>query len=157
MPSETCKDAVKMLHRLRLFELGDDPGIAAMGGDAIAHQGDILSGAHKGNGDGVDSVVQRKFKIERVLLSERGRANQNAGKIDAFAFAEHAAVDDVADNVAAGISWTRSSMSPSESRMREPCSTFSASVLNVVPTRDAVPGTSRGVMVSRCPALSKTG
>ena len=41
--------------------------------------------------------------------------------------------------------------------MREPCSTFSARVLNVVPTRDAVPGTSRGVMVSRCPALSSTG
>ena len=41
--------------------------------------------------------------------------------------------------------------------MREPCSTFSASVLNVVPTSDAVPGTSRGVMVRRPPAFSMHG
>ena len=54
-------------------------------------------------------------------------------------------------------SWTRSSMSPSESRMREPCSTFSAKVLKVVPTSAAVPGTSRGVMTSCSPAFSSTG
>ena len=53
-------------------------------------------------------------------------------------------------------SWTRSSMRPSESRMREPCSTFSARVLKVVPTMRAVPWTSRGVMVRRPPALSST-
>ena len=53
-------------------------------------------------------------------------------------------------------SWTRSSMRPSESKMREPCSTFSARVLKVVPTRAAVPGTSRGVMVNCPPALSST-
>ena len=52
-------------------------------------------------------------------------------------------------------SWTRSSIRPSESRMREPCSTFSARVLKVVPTSDAVPGTSRGVMVSSSPAFEQ--
>ena len=52
---------------------------------------------------------------------------------------------------------TRSSIRPSESRIREPASTFSASVLKVVPTSSAVPIISRGVMVSRSPALSNTG
>ena len=54
-------------------------------------------------------------------------------------------------------SCTRSSIKPSESRMREPCSTFSASVLKVVPTNCAVPATSRGVMVSLEPAFNITG
>ncbi len=48
-------------------------------------------------------------------------------------------------------------MRPSESRMREPGSRFSARVLKVVPTRAAVPSISRGVMVRRLPATSWTG
>ena len=41
--------------------------------------------------------------------------------------------------------------------MREPGSRFSARVLKVVPTREAVPSISRGVMVRRLPATSWTG
>ncbi len=52
---------------------------------------------------------------------------------------------------------TRSSIRPSERRMREPRSRFSASVLKVVPTIAAEPAISRGVMVRRSPATSCTG
>jgi len=41
--------------------------------------------------------------------------------------------------------------------MREPFSRFSARVLNVVPTSAAVPSISRGVMVSRLPAIELDG
>ena len=93
------QDGVEMLDGLRLFELGDDPGIAAECGYAIAHQGYIFGRAHKRDGDGVDAVIERELEIFGIFLSERGRAHQNAGKIDAFVFAEHAAVDDIAGHV----------------------------------------------------------
>ena len=74
---------------------------APMRGHAVAHQGYVFRGAHERDGDGVDAVIQRELEVVGVLLSERGRAHQNAGKIDALAFAQHAAVDDVADHVIA--------------------------------------------------------
>jgi hypothetical protein len=129
MPSATVQDGVEVLDGLRLFELGDDPGFAAIGGDAIAHQANILRGADEGDGDGVDAARSANSRSAAVLVGERGNAHRNAGQVDALVFAEHAAVDDVADYVVAVTSCTRSSIRPSESRMREPCSTFSASVL----------------------------
>ena len=51
---------------------------------------------------------------------------------------------------------TRSSISPSDSRIREPGSRFSASVVKTVPTRSAVPSIFSGVIVMRCPATSCT-
>ena len=72
-----------------------------MRGDAVAHQGDIFRGAHEGDGDGVDAVIEREFEVFSVFLRERGRAHQDAGEIDALALAQHAAVDDVADHVIA--------------------------------------------------------
>ncbi len=56
-----------------------------------------------------------------------------------------------------GMSITRSSIRPSESRIRAPGSRFSASVGKVVAITLAVPRMSRGVMVSRCPAFNCTG
>ena len=47
MPSATCKNRVEMLNGLRLFQLGDDPGIGAVRGHAIAHQAHVFGGAHK--------------------------------------------------------------------------------------------------------------
>ena len=58
---------------------------------------------------------------------------------------------------APAIRTTRSSISPSDSRMRDLRSRLSASVLKVVPTTAAVPSTSRGVIVSSLPASSCTG
>ena len=52
---------------------------------------------------------------------------------------------------------TRSSINPSESRMRSPIFTSCARVWKVVEIVVAVPGMSRGVMVTREPAFSTTG
>ena len=76
-----------MLDGLRLFKLGDDPGFAAVGGDAIAHQADVFSGADEGDGDGVDAVLEREFEVLGVLFSERGNADRNAGQVDALVLA----------------------------------------------------------------------
>src|SRR5665213_171781 len=54
-------------------------------------------------------------------------------------------------------STTRSSMRPSESRIWSPVLRFSASVVNTVLTRLAVPSICSGVMVSNLPASSITG
>ena len=95
------EDGVQVLDGLGLFQLGDDPGFAAVGRDAIAHQADILRGAHEGDGDGVHAVLQRELKILGVLFRQRGHAHRNAGQVDALVFAQHAAVDDLADHVVA--------------------------------------------------------
>ncbi len=146
-----------MLDGLRLFELGDDPGIAAVCGDAIAHQADVFSGAHKGDGDGVDAVIERELEIDGVFFGERGRADQDAGKIDALAFAQHAAVDDVADHVAAeDLVDAELDEAVGEQDARALFDVFSEGFERGANQR-AVPSTSRGVMVSRWPALSSTG
>jgi hypothetical protein len=93
-----------MLDGLGLFQLGDDPGFAAVGGDAVAHQADVFGGADKGDGDGVHAVLERELQIFGVFVGERGNAHRNAGKIDALVFAQHAAVDDFADHVVASTS-----------------------------------------------------
>ena len=95
------QNAVEMLDGLRLFELGDDPGLAAIGRNAIAHQAHIFRGAHKRNGDRVHAILERKLEILRILFGQRRNAHRNAGQIDALVFAQHAAVDDLADHVGA--------------------------------------------------------
>ena len=84
-----------------LFKLGDDPSFAAVSGDAVAHQANVFCGADEGDGDGVDAVLEGEFEILGIFFSQRGNEHRNAGQIDAFVFAEQAAVDDLADHVAA--------------------------------------------------------
>src|ERR1700734_2686672 len=72
-----------------------------MSGHAIANQRDVLRRADKGDCNGVDAVIESELEIERVFLSERGRAHEDAREVDAFAFAEHAAVDDIANDIVA--------------------------------------------------------
>ena len=91
-----------MLDGLGLFKLGDDPGFAAVSGDAVAHQADVFGGADEGNGDGVDAVLEGELEVLGIFFGQRGNAHRNAGQIDALVFAQHAAVDDFADHVAAG-------------------------------------------------------
>ena len=95
-----CEDGVQVLDGLGFFQLGDDPGFAAQGRDAVAHQSDILRGAHKGDGDGVHAVFEGEFKVLGVFFRERRNAHRNAGQVDALVLAQQAAVDDVADDVA---------------------------------------------------------
>ncbi len=88
-----------MLDGLRLFQLGDDPCMAAERRNAIAHEGHVLGRAHEGDGDGVDAVIERELEVFGVFLRQRRRAHQHSGKIDAFVLAQHAAVDDIAGHV----------------------------------------------------------
>ena len=93
------ENGVEMLDRLRLFQLGDDPGVETEGGHAVAHQAHVFGRAHKRDGDGVDAVLKRELQIPGVLLRQRGCAHQHAGKIDAFVLAQQAAIHDVAGHV----------------------------------------------------------
>jgi hypothetical protein len=143
------QNGVEMLDGLRLFQLGDDPGVAAEGGHAIAHQAHVFGGAHKGDGDGVDAVLERELQVFGSFSVSEGVRTRTPGRLMPL-FSPSMPPLTMSQTTSSPLtSCTRSSMRPSESRMREPCSTFSASVLKVVPTSDAVPGTSRGVMVRR--------
>ena len=97
----SLQNAVEMLDGLRLFELGDDPGFAAVGRNAIAHQAHIFRGAHKRNRDRIHAVLQRELEVLRILFGQRRHAHRNARQVDALVFAQHAAVDDLANHVGA--------------------------------------------------------
>jgi hypothetical protein len=73
----------------------------AQGGHAVAHQANILGGAHKGDGDGVHPVLKRKFQVFGVFFGQRGNAHRNPRQVDPLVFAQQAAVDDLADHVVA--------------------------------------------------------
>ena len=93
------EDAVEVLDGLGLFELGDDPGIGVEGGEAVLDVADVVGGADEGDGDGVDALADGEDEVFLVLFGERGNFDGDAGEIDALVFAEHAAVDDLADDI----------------------------------------------------------
>ena len=95
------EDGVEVLDGLRLFELGDDPGVGLEGGEAALDVANVVGGAHEGDGDGVDSLPMAKIEVFLVFLGERGHLDGDAGQVDALVLAEHAAVDDLADDVGA--------------------------------------------------------
>jgi hypothetical protein len=99
MPSATARMASRVLDCLGLFQLGDDPGFAAVGRHTVAHQANILGSAHKRDGNGVHAVLEREFQVIGVLFRQRGNAYRNAGQVDALVLAQQAAVDDLADHV----------------------------------------------------------
>jgi len=78
------------------------------------------------------------------------------GQVDALVFAEHAAVNDIAgDIVSKHLMHAQFDKAVGRAGCANPALRFSARVLKVVPTSEAVPGTSRGVMVMRPPALEQ--
>ena len=93
------EDGVEVLDGLGLFELGDDPGVGLEGGEALLDVADVVGGADEGDGDGVDALADGEDEVFLVLLGERGDLDGDAGEVDALLFAEHAAVDDLADDV----------------------------------------------------------
>jgi hypothetical protein len=142
---------------LGLLELGDDPGFAAVGGDAVADEANVFRGADEGDGDGVNTVLEGEFEVLRIFFSERGNADGNAGEIDALVFAEQAAVDDFADYiVAVDLVNAEFEQAVGEQDAGALFNVFSEG-LECGADQVAVPGTSRGVMVRRLPALSSTG
>ena len=95
------EDAVEVLDGLGLFELGDDPGVGIERGETVFDVADVVGGADEGDGDGVDALADGEDEVFLVLLGERWDVDGDAGEVDAFVFAEHAAVDDLAVDVAA--------------------------------------------------------
>ncbi len=90
------EDAFQVLNGLRLFELGDDPGLGAHGGHAMPHQPDVFRGAHEGDGDGVHSVADGELQILFVLGGQGRYPHRDARQVDALVLAQHAAVDHLA-------------------------------------------------------------
>ena len=68
-------------------------------GDNLLDHADVGGGADEGKRDGIDAVIEAEFEILAIFFRERGNRESDAGKIDAFVLAEHAAVDDVAEHV----------------------------------------------------------
>ena len=93
------QNVVEMLDSLGFFEFGDDPGFETESRNSIAHQAHVLSGADKGNRNGIDAILECEFKILGVLLCEGRNAHQNTGQVYTFVFTQHAAIDDVAGNI----------------------------------------------------------
>ena len=96
------EDRFEVLDGLGFFELGDDPGFEAEGGDAEFDVADVFRSADEGDGDGVDAVLHAELEVLLIFFGERGDADRDAGKVDALVLAEHAAVDDLALDVFAG-------------------------------------------------------
>ena len=55
------EDALKIVDRLRLFELRDDPRIGSKCGDALFHQTNIICRANKRDSNGIDTVLHGKL------------------------------------------------------------------------------------------------
>ena len=96
------EDGFEVLDGLGFFELGDDPGFKAEGGDAEFDVADVFRGADEGDGDGVNAVLHAELEVLLIFLGEGGDADGDAGKVDALVLAEHAAVDDFAVDFFAG-------------------------------------------------------
>ena len=126
-------------------------------GDDVLDHADVGGGAHKRKRDHIDAVVESEFQIFAVFFCQGRDRERGAGKVDAFVLAQHAAIDDVAQDVFAADSATRSSIRPSLSRMRAPGDSSRARSGNVVEIRVAVPATFCGVMVTTVPVFRRTG
>ena len=55
------ENAFQVLNGLRLFQLGNDPGLGAHTGHAMPDHPDILRGAHKRDRDGVHPAADGKL------------------------------------------------------------------------------------------------
>ena len=76
MPSATWQDRFEVLDGLGFFELGDDPGLAAVGATRLRTMVDVFGGADEGDGYRVDAGAQGEFQIDVVFFRrarERGR------------------------------------------------------------------------------------
>ena len=70
-----------------------------MRGDDLLDHADVGGGADERERDRVNAVLEAEFQILAVFFGQGGNGQRDAGKIDAFVLAQHAAVDDVAENV----------------------------------------------------------
>ncbi len=93
------KNFLQMIDGLRLLEFGDDGNVAAMLGDDLLYGANVGSGTDERQGDRVNAMGEAEFEILAVFVGERRDGESDAGKIDAFVLAQHAAVENVAEHV----------------------------------------------------------
>src|SRR6185437_9275059 len=93
------EDAVEVLDGLGLLELGDNPGVGLEGGETIFDVADVIGGADEGDGYGIDALADGEDEVFLVLFGQRRDFDRDAGEVDALVHAEHAAVDDLADDI----------------------------------------------------------
>jgi len=101
-PVRDLEDRFEILDGLRLFELGDYPGLQTERGDAELHVANVLGGAHEGDGDRVHAVLHAELEVRLVLLGQRRHAHRDARQVDALVLAQHAAIDDLALHIFTG-------------------------------------------------------
>ncbi len=90
------QDAVQVVQRLRLLQLGHDPGPAVGDGARLRH---VLRPLHEGQADVVHAVVQGEAQVLVVLLRQRGYRQHHVRHVDALAVGQRAAGDDLAFQV----------------------------------------------------------
>src|SRR5208282_3935494 len=93
------ENLLEMVDGLRLFELGDDRNLFAIGGDDLFHHLHVGGAAHERDGDRVDAVREAKVQVLAVFFRKGGDRERDSGKVDAFVFAEHAAVEHIAEHI----------------------------------------------------------
>ncbi len=93
------EDLFQMIYSLGLFELGDNGDVAAVGGNDVLDHADVGCGPNEGESNGVHTMVDSEFQVFAVFFRERGDGERNAGKVDAFLLAQHAAIEDVTQHV----------------------------------------------------------
>ena len=91
----------EMIDGLRLFQFGDDGDVAAVLSDDLFDHLHVGGGADERDRDRVDAVGESELEILAIFFGERRNRQGDPGEVNAFVFAEQAAVDDVAEHVVA--------------------------------------------------------
>ena len=81
-------DALEVVDRLRLLDLGDDGHARAELVHDRVDVGDVVGRAHEGQGDHVDAEAHREAEVLAVLVGQRGHADRDAGQVDALVVAD---------------------------------------------------------------------
>ena len=68
-------------------------------GDDLLGHAEVGGGADEGKRDRIHSVAETEFEVLAIFIGQRRNGKCNAGKVDPFVFAQHAAVENIAQHV----------------------------------------------------------
>src|SRR3546814_6666263 len=99
--SDVCSSDLlrQAVERRRLLDLGHDGGAVA---DQAARLGQVLRPLDEGEGDPVDTEVERELQVDAVLLGDRRDRQDDARQVDALVVAQGAAGDHTGLRMAGG-------------------------------------------------------
>ena len=126
-------------------------------GNNLLHHADVGGGAHEGNRDRVDAVLQAELEIFTVFLGQRRNGERDSGKIDALVLAQNSAINHVALDVGSANLRDPQFDQPIRKQNARARLHLASKILKRCRDQLAVPGTSRGVIVTRAPVCSMTG